>query len=317
MLSSSSITTVPSNRLWLRSEFMGTQVIAKDSGRRLGLVGEMVVDVDRREVVALGLRDNALTRLLPGVPRWMLLREIRQVGDVVLVDSCDAVAEDFNPERYSRVINCQVITESGEQLGRVLGFSFDVETGELVTLLIAALGVPVLANGVLSTWELGAAEVVSSGPDRIIVYEGAEEKLQQVSSGLLEKLGIGGESWERQEQQHTYGAVVPVENQLAPGQPDQEEQRQQEMLRGDVTSNQAAQGPYDDMEPELEYVDAERGRRTTTSRRLYLSDDGPAPPRQPANPYWEEETSTSEMGGHRRRHAQPMEEVADPWQDDV
>ncbi|MXY18501.1 MAG: PRC-barrel domain containing protein, partial [Synechococcus sp. SB0664_bin_36] len=175
---SSSSTPVPFNRLWLRSEFMGTQVIAKDSGRRLGLVGEIVVDVDRREVVALGLRDNALTRLLPGVPRWMLLREIRQVGDVVLVDSSDAVAEDFSPERYSRVINCQVITESGEQLGRVLGFSFDVETGELVTLLIAALGVPVLANGVLSTWELGAAEIVSSGPDRIIVYEGAEEKLQ-------------------------------------------------------------------------------------------------------------------------------------------
>ena len=312
----SSITTIPSNRLWLRSEFMGTQVIAKDSGRRLGLVGEIVVDVDRREVVALGLRDNVLTRLLPGVPRWMLLREIRQVGDVVLVDSCDAVAEDFNPERYSRVINCQVITESGEQLGRVLGFSFDVETGELVTLLIAALGVPVLANGVLSTWELGAAEVVSSGPDRIIVYEGAEEKLQQASSGLLEKLGIGGESWERQEQ-HAYGTVVPVENQLAPGQPDQEGQRQQEALRGDVTSNQAAQGPYDDMEPELEYVDAERGRRTTTSRRLYLSDDSPDPRRQPANPYWEEETSTPEVGDHRRRPAQPMDEVADPWQDDV
>ena len=317
MLSSSSITAIPSNRLWLRSEFMGTQVIAKDSGRRLGLVGEMVVDVDRREVVALGLRDNALTRLLPGIPRWMLLREIRQVGDVVLVDSCDAVAEDFNPERYSRVINCQVITESGEQLGRVLGFSFDVETGELVTLLIAALGVPLLANGVLSTWELGAAEVVSSGPDRIIVYEGAEEKLQQASSGLLEKLGIGGESWERQEQ-HTYGAVVPVENQLAPGQPDQEEQRQQAALRGDVTSNQAAyQGPYDEMEPELEYVDAERGHRATTSRRLYLSDDNPAPPRQPPNPYWEEGTGTSEVGGHRRRPAHPMEEMADPWQDDV
>lgn len=312
----SSITTIPSNRLWLRSEFMGTQVIAKDSGRRLGLVGEIVVDVDRREVVALGLRDNVLTRLLPGVPRWMLLREIRQVGDVVLVDSCDAVAEDFNPERYSRVINCQVITESGEQLGRVLGFSFDVETGELVTLLVAALGVPVLANGVLSTWELGAAEVVSSGPDRIIVYEGAEEKLQQVSSGLLEKLGIGGESWERQEQ-HAYGAVVPVENQLAPGQPDQEEQRQQEALRGDVTSNQAAQGPYDDMEPELEYVDAERGRRTATSRRLYLSDDSPDSRRQPVNPYWEEETSTPDVGGHRRRPDQPMDEVADPWQDDV
>jgi len=314
MLSSSSIPTIPSNRLWLRSEFMGTQVIAKDSGRRLGLVGEIVVDVDRREVVALGLRDNALTRLLPGVPRWMLLREIRQVGDVVLVDSCDAVAEDFNPERYSRVINCQVITESGEQLGRVLGFSFDVETGELVTLVVAALGVPVLANGVLSTWELGAAEIVSSGPDRIIVYEGAEEKLQQISSGLLEKLGIGGESWERQEQ-HTYGAVIPVENQLAPGQPDQDERRQQEALRGEFTSNQA-QGPYDETEPELEYVDVERDRRATPSRRLYLSDDHPVPPRQPPNPYWEE-ADTPETGVHSRQRAQPMDEAADPWQDEV
>jgi len=312
---SSSSTTVPFNRLWLRSEFMGTQVITKDSGRRLGLVGEMVVDVDRREVVALGLRDNALTRLLPGAPRWMLLREIRQVGDVVLVDSSDAVAENFSPERYSRVINCQVITESGEQLGRVLGFSFDVETGELVTLLIAALGVPVLANGVLSTWELGAAEIVSSGADRIIVYEGAEEKLQQVSSGLLEKLGIGGESWERQAQQ-TYGTVVPVENQLAPGQPDQEEQRQQEALRGEFNANQT-QSRYDDMEPELEYVEAERSGRAAPSRqRLYLSEDGPAPPRQqPANPYWDEDNSPDL--GARRPRPQPTEEVGDPWQDDM
>ncbi|MXW13022.1 MAG: PRC-barrel domain containing protein [Synechococcus sp. SB0668_bin_13] len=317
---SSSSTPVPFNRLWLRSEFMGTQVIAKDSGRRLGLVGEIVVDVDRREVVALGLRDNALTRLLPGVPRWMLLREIRQVGDVVLVDSSDAVAEDFSPERYSRVINCQVITESGEQLGRVLGFSFDVETGELVTLLIAALGVPVLANGVLSTWELGAAEIVSSGPDRIIVYEGAEEKLQQVSSGLLEKLGIGGESWERQEQQ-TYGAVVPVENQLAPGQPDQDEQRRQEAFRGEFNPNQT-QSQYDDMEPELEYVEAERSGRAAPSRqRLYLSDDSPAPPRQPSNPHWDEDDSPGSndspgSGARRRQSPRPTDEVADPWQDD-
>lgn len=296
---------------------MGTQVIAKDSGRRLGLVGEIVVDVDRREVVALGLRDNVLTRLLPGVPRWMLLQEIRQVGDVVLVDSSDAVVEGFNPERYSRVINCQVITESGEQLGRVLGFSFDVETGELVTLLIAALGVPVLANGVLSTWELGAAEIVSSGPDRIIVYEGAEEKLQQVSSGLLEKLGIGGDSWDRQEQ-HTYGAVVPVENQLAPGQADdQDGQQQQEALRGDFNRNQT-QSQYDEMEPELEYVDAERGHRSATSQRLYLSEDNPPPPHQPPNPYWGED-APPETGASRRQPPQPMpmDDVADPWQDDI
>ena len=57
-------TGVPSDRLWLRSELMGTQVITRDTGRRLGVVGEVIVDIDRREVVAVGLRDNPLTRCL-------------------------------------------------------------------------------------------------------------------------------------------------------------------------------------------------------------------------------------------------------------
>ena len=44
--------SVPSERLWLRSELMGTQVITTDTGRRLGVVGEVVVDIDRREAVS-------------------------------------------------------------------------------------------------------------------------------------------------------------------------------------------------------------------------------------------------------------------------
>ena len=182
--------TIPSDRLWLRSELMGTQVITTDTGRRLGVVGEVVVDIDRREVVALGLRDNPLTRFLPGLPKWMPLESIKQVGDVILVDSFDSLNENFTPERYSKVINCQVITESGELLGRVLGFSFDIETGELISLVMGAIGVPLLGEGVLSTWEIPVDEIVSSGTDRIIVYEGAEEKLNQLSSGFLEKLGV-------------------------------------------------------------------------------------------------------------------------------
>ena len=177
--------SVPSERLWLRSELMGTQVITTDTGRRLGVVGEVVVDIDRREVVALGLRDNPLTRFLPGLPKWMPLESIKQVGDVILVDSLDSLSESFSPERYGKVINCQVITESGQLLGRVLGFSFDIETGDLISLVMGAVGVPLLGEGVLSTWEIPVEEIVSSGTDRIIVYEGAEEKLKQLSSALL------------------------------------------------------------------------------------------------------------------------------------
>jgi sporulation protein YlmC with PRC-barrel domain len=242
---------------------MGTQVITRDSGRRLGVVGEVVVDIDRREVVALGLRDNPLTRFLPGLPRWMPLDRIRQVGDVILVDSVDSLAERFDPDRYSRVINCQVISESGEQLGRVLGFSFDIETGELTTLVIGAIGVPLLGEGILSTWELTVEEIVSSGPDRIIVYEGAEDKLKQLSSGLFEKLGIGGAGLEREERERYRLNPVPVENQLPAGEPSVQDQRR---LR-------AAEAERFAPEEELEYLEVERPRVSREPRRRYLDDD--------------------------------------------
>ncbi|MCX5936856.1 MAG: PRC-barrel domain-containing protein [Cyanobium sp. LacPavin_0920_WC12_MAG_62_9] len=243
---------------------MGTQVITRDSGRRLGVVGEVVVDIDRREVVALGLRDNPLTRFLPGLPRWMPLDRIRQVGDVILVDSADSLSEGFNPERYTKVINCQVITEAGEQLGRVLGFSFDIETGELATLVIGAVGVPLLGEGVLSTWELTVEEIVSSGPDRIIVYEGAEEKLKQLGTGLLEKLGIGGPSWEQEERERFRTGMVPVENQLAAGQASVQEQRR----------IQPATSRAFEPEEELEYVELEERRQQEPLRqRRYLDDE--------------------------------------------
>jgi sporulation protein YlmC with PRC-barrel domain len=247
---------------------MGTQVITTDTGRRLGVVGEVVVDIDRREVVALGLRDNPLTRFLPGLPKWMPLESIKQVGDVILVDSLDSLSENFSPERYGKVINCQVITESGQLLGRVLGFSFDIETGDLISLVMGAVGVPLLGEGVLSTWEIPVEEIVSSGTDRIIVYEGAEEKLNQLSSGLLEKLGVGGSSWEERELNGYSSNLVPVENQLLSG----SESEQQNNLVEEY-EEVVEQDDYEDDE-ELEYVEIENSSEEINNRKkLYMEND--------------------------------------------
>ncbi len=264
--------SVPSERLWLRSELMGTQVITTDTGRRLGVVGEVVVDIDRREVVALGLRDNPLTRFLPGLPKWMPLESIKQVGDVILVDSLDSLSESFSPERYGKVINCQVITESGQLLGRVLGFSFDIETGDLISLVMGAVGVPLLGEGVLSTWEIPAEEIVSSGTDRIIVYEGAEEKLNQLSSGLLEKLGVGGSSWDERATNGYSANLVPVENQLLSG----AESEQQNNLVDEYEEIIEQDNYEDDYEDELEYVEISGSlEEKSNKKKLYMEIDYP------------------------------------------
>lgn len=277
---------------------MGTQVITTDTGRRLGVVGEVLVDIDRREVVALGLRDNPLTRFLPGLPRWMPLEQIRQVGDVILVDSLDSLAEGFNPDRYDRVINCQVVSEAGEQLGRVLGFSFDIETGELTTLVVGAVGVPLLGEGILSTWELPVDEIVSSGPDRIIVYEGAEEKLKQLNTGLLEKLGIGGGSLEREERERYRLNMVPVENQLPAGVPTEQEQRRLEAARQERFEPQR-------QEDEYEYVELEQ-RQRREPQRLYMDEE--------RDPYGQRDRY-GEPDRYRDRYDAPLDVEPEPLPD--
>ncbi len=204
----------------LRSEYLNTQVIASSSGRRLGIVRELFVDVDRREVVVLGLRDSLLSLAGTGVPpRYMYLSEIRKSSDVALVDSEDAI-EDLDIDGLSRLIGSEVITEAGEVLGRVRDFQFCMEDGKVSSLIVASFGLPQIPDRILSTYELPVEEIVSSGPDRIIVFEGAEERLSQLTVGLLERVGIGKPPWERDEDDPYATSTIRPENQLGTGMPE-------------------------------------------------------------------------------------------------
>ncbi len=181
----------------LRSDIVGTQVITRSTGRRLGVVSQLWVDMDRLEVLAVGLQENALSKVIANNEKVMLLSEIRQMGDVILVDDDTVLDGDISVASFSRMVNSEVITESGEVLGRVRGFKFDVITGKLETVVVASLGLPQIPDQVVSTYELPVEEIVSTGPDRIIVFEGSEEKLVQLSVGLLERLGLASPAWDR------------------------------------------------------------------------------------------------------------------------
>lgn len=200
----------------LRSDLLGTPVITRNGAKRLGVVSQMWVDVDGREVVALGLRENILSGVLSSDQQIMLLSSIREIGDVILVDDDMAIEEDINIAGYSNLISCEVVTESGETLGRVRGFKFDVMSGKIESLVIASLGLPQIPDQVVSTYELPIDEIVSHGPDRLIVFEGAEEKLVQLSVGIMERLGIGSPPWERDDADN-YIMPVSTSNQLPSG----------------------------------------------------------------------------------------------------
>jgi sporulation protein YlmC with PRC-barrel domain len=198
-----------------RSELLGTQVITRDRGKRLGVVSQLWVDVDQREIVAIGLRDNFLA--VAGLPKYMYLSSVREIGDVLLVDDERVLEEDIDVEAYSTLINSEVITETGEPLGRVRGFKFDPLNGKLISIIIASIGLPQIPDQIISTYELSVDEIVSSGPNRLIVFERAEEKLQQITVGVLERMGLGEAPWEKEEEGMYYPPTIKSENQLPKG----------------------------------------------------------------------------------------------------
>ena len=201
----------------LRSDFLGTQVITRNSGQRLGVVSQVWVDVDQREVVAIGLRENIMSGLVSSTQQIMPLANIRQIGDVILVDDDTAIDDEVNVAPFSTLVNCEVITETGEPLGRVRGFKFDVTNGQLETIVIASFGLPQIPDQVISTYELSVEEIVSSGPDRLIVFEGAEEK-KWCSSALAcwSVWASAAPPWERNDDSE-YIMPISTANQLPSG----------------------------------------------------------------------------------------------------
>jgi len=246
-----------------RSDLLGTQVITRDSGRRLGVISQVWVDVDRREVVALGMRSSLLT--VSGLPKFMPLESVRQIGDVVLVDDDAAVEDDWDVDAYSNLISSEVITETGELLGKVRGFKFDDRDGKLVSIIIASIGLPQIPEQVLSTYELPIEEVVSSGPNRLIVFEGAEERLTQLSVGVMERLGLGAAPWEREDEEEFYPPTVRPENQLGSGLPQRDERRRP--VQSPVESRWEEE-TYDRPEPEPVYVEYEQPATYQQAREM-------------------------------------------------
>lgn len=201
-----------SDQVQQRSDFIGTQVITRSTGKKLGVVNQLWADVDQREVVVIGLRSTLVT----GEQRYMDIDSIRQIGDVILVDDETAI-EEINTYNYSTLINNEVITETGELLGKVRGYKFDTVSGEVSGLVIASIGMPLIPSQLLSTYELPVEEIASSGPDRLVVFEGAEERLNQLTVGIMERLGLGIPPWEQDDDEDYIPRTASTSNQLGPG----------------------------------------------------------------------------------------------------
>lgn len=171
-----------------RSDVVGKAVITRTSGLKLGVVRQAWVDASRWELVSLDVAPNALA--IGESSDAVMLQSLRQVGDVVLVHDESVLESNLSTYGLNTLVGCELVTESGEYLGRVRDYLFHPESGKVVDIVFDSLGVPLIPDSIVSTYSLNVVEVVTAGPGRIIAKEGAERRLDQLTSGIAERLGI-------------------------------------------------------------------------------------------------------------------------------
>ena len=101
-------------------------------------------------VVALDVRPgNSPLDAIGGAVDHVLMSSLRQVGDVVLVHDESAVERRWSARPQHSVAGCDVVTERGVYIGRVRDYEFDPEDGLVQRLVVDALGLPVVPEGVV------------------------------------------------------------------------------------------------------------------------------------------------------------------------
>ena len=232
-----------------RSFLLNKPVITRTSGTNLGVVNQMWVDTKEWRVVCLDVREN----MFYGEMGSVMLDRLKQIGDVVLVHDESDAQQHVVVYGLNYLVGSEVVTEVGGYLGKCRDFTFNPEDGQIATIEFDSFGTPVVPSSVLSTYAVNCSEVVSVGPDRIVVAAGAESRVQQLSSGVMQRLALYEPPWEAayrdQYEMDYYGGYT-----LPPYQ-DQYSRQDQMVYRDD---------PYGRQDPRM---DARQGRERQRERQ--------------------------------------------------
>ena len=189
----------------LRSGVAGKELVTRGGGLKVGRVADLWVDIEAWDVVAVDVRGADASAEFDETP--MDVDRIVRVGDVVLVDDeGDTLFEPYmDLYGYTTLVGADVVSETGVPLGRVRDFVMGDEVGggaraggiprRIHTLILDALGLDFVPEVLVSTYALDVDEVLSVGPQRLLVFEGAEARLEQLTAGPLLRLNLAEPPW--------------------------------------------------------------------------------------------------------------------------
>ncbi len=168
-------------------QMTGMPVISLESGAVLGKVKGAVVSPDERRITALVLEGKGLAKDQRVIP----FERIRSVGEhAVTVERGGSVERAANLPAIARLmkdapalLGAQVITEEGNLLGTVEGYSFNPSNGQIVSLELGGKGLASMFKGQAI---LAAEQVVTVGKSTVVARVNSEEQMVRVEGAIQE-----------------------------------------------------------------------------------------------------------------------------------
>ncbi|CAL4939244.1 unnamed protein product [Urochloa decumbens] len=171
-----------------RSALLAKQVISVSSARSLGFVSQLWVDAASWVVALIEVRPS----LLSGEAEKFPFEDIYQVGDVVLVEDESVIENEYNLVGLHSLVGYNVVTSRQRNVGKVRGFTFDINSGAMESLELDSFGFSIVPSSLVSTYCLFVEDVLDILSDTIVVHEDAVSRVQRLTQGILGTQNIGG-----------------------------------------------------------------------------------------------------------------------------
>ncbi|KAL6649871.1 hypothetical protein ACP70R_014095 [Stipagrostis hirtigluma subsp. patula] len=171
-----------------RSALLAKQVISVCSARSLGFVSQLWVDAASWVVALVEVRPS----LLSGEAEKFLFEDINQVGDVVLVEDESVIENELKLVGLHSLVGYNVVTSRRRNVGKVRGFTFDMNSGAMESLELDSFGLSIVPSSLVSTYCLFVEDVLDIVPDTIVVHEDAVSRVQRLTQGIWGTQNIHG-----------------------------------------------------------------------------------------------------------------------------
>lgn len=160
-----------------QSQLLNRLVIDYDSTEELGHVDHVLVDAKTHQVEGLVCKSGLFSRNRQTFA-WVQLHNIGR-DSILIRGQSDAGSEKLAAAQP--MMGLEVWTDAGNQVGRLVDYFIDPETGAIRAYLFTSDGFRGITSGVL---QLFPQDVISAGRKRIMVSETAADAAEHLTEGV-------------------------------------------------------------------------------------------------------------------------------------